>query len=86
MPTKPPTLGDHVLYTLTEADCDAIEAKHPRYLGNRNAVHFGDVLAAIVVRVVDGRTVNLQVLTDGEPRYWATSRTEGTGPGHWVRR
>ena len=50
-----------------------------------NTAREGDVCAAIVVRVFDPSTstANLQVHLDGNDTYWATSRTEGDGPGHW---
>ena len=50
-----------------------------------NGASEGDECAAMVVRVFDPRTTtaNLQVHLDGNDTYWATSRTEGDGAGHW---
>lgn len=46
----------------------------------------GDVCAATVVRTFDGagQEANLQVCLDGNDAYWATSRSEGDGPGFWA--
>jgi len=54
-------------------------------VGFGNEASEGDECAATVVRVFDPRvpTVNLQVHLDGNDTYWATSRTEGDGPGMW---
>lgn len=51
-----------------------------------NAAAEDQVYPAIVVRVFDPSvsTANLQVLLDGNDVYWATSATEGEGPGHWT--
>ena len=46
----------------------------------------GRVYPMIVTRVwgaEEGASVNGQVFLDGNDLYWATSRTEGEGPGHW---
>jgi hypothetical protein len=48
-----------------------------------NDVAEGDVYPADVVRTFLGTTVNLQVHLDGNDHYWATSRSEGEGPGFW---
>lgn len=54
---------------------------HVAHVGNH--VPAGLVCAAIVVRSFGGDAVNLQVLMDGNDTFWATSRTEGDGEGHW---
>lgn len=53
-----------------------------------NQVREGDVFPAVIVRVwphpdPTHTSTNLKVLLDGADDYWATSRTEGEGPGHW---
>jgi hypothetical protein len=55
-------------------------------IGFGNQASEGDVCPATVVRVSDrsGSIVNLQVHLDGNDTYWATSRTEGDGPGTWL--
>ncbi len=93
MPT--PTIGRTVLYILTAADADAINQRraHPRggasedaghrnFVGNRASE--GDICPAVVVRTFGGPAANLQVLLDGNDTYWATSRSEGDGPGFWA--
>jgi hypothetical protein len=49
----------------------------------------GEVYPAMIVRVfpaldVAPEAVNLQVFLDGNDTYWATSRYEGHGFGHWA--
>ena len=49
-----------------------------------NPASEGDVCAAVVTAAWDGdNAVNLKVLLDGNDDYWATSRSEGDGPGVW---
>ncbi len=52
-----------------------------------NTVAPGDVLPAMVVRVLPGEQVNLQVFLDGNDVFWATTRAEAapgrTEPGRW---
>ncbi|MEU8270818.1 hypothetical protein AB0B89_27130 [Sphaerisporangium sp. NPDC049002] len=84
-----PTVGRIVHYTLNEGDVSLINSRTPQsYEGPtvRNHVQAGDTYPAIVVRVFDPSTTtaNLQVLLDGNCTYWATSRTEGDGAGHWA--
>lgn len=56
---------------------------HMAHVGNRAVA--GQTYPAQVVRVFDPATTtaNLQVALDGNDVYWATSRTEGEGAGHW---
>ena len=84
-----PTIGRIVHYTLTEGDVNAI--RNQRLAANLgaylyNQVRVGDVYPAMVVRVFDPSTTtaNLQVFLDGVDSYWATSRQEGDGEGHWA--
>lgn len=53
------------------------------HIGNR--VHPGDVLPAIVVRVLPSDNISVQVLLDGTDTYWATTRPYAGDPtpGHW---
>ncbi len=88
-----PSIGRIVHYTLTEADAEAINRRRPNGPMGRNGdgavVHAGNhaaegqVYAAMVVRIFDAPYANLQVFLDGNDHYWATSRTEGEGPGFW---
>jgi hypothetical protein len=55
---------------------------HMAHVGNHASA--GDVYPAMVVRTFGGPAVNLQVHLDGTDTYWATSRTEGDGPGTWA--
>lgn len=52
-----------------------------------NTVTAGDVLPAMVVRVLPGEQVNLQVFLDGNDVFWVTTRAEAapgrTEPGRW---
>ncbi|MCT2087513.1 hypothetical protein M3D75_15470 [Microbacterium enclense] len=95
-PQRPPTPGRIVLYTLSEADVEAInrrrlDARRPGlaraqtgaqvHVGNE--VRVGDVVPAVVVRVwPDG--INAQAYLDGADSLWLTSRPEGTEPGTWA--
>lgn len=55
---------------------------HIAHVGNHASA--GEVCPATIVRVFGSASAaNLQVHLDGNDTYWATSRTEGTGPGHW---
>lgn len=49
-----------------------------------NDVAEGQVFPAVIVRVWNVGSVNLQVLMDGNDVYWATSRSEGEDPGQWA--
>lgn len=56
---------------------------HVAHVGNH--VRAGDVYPAQVVNTFGGGpAANLQVTLDGTDTYWATSRTEGDGPGYWA--
>jgi len=89
--------GDADAINVRRRDFRAFEAghKHPHEPGQPaatghiahvgNEAREGDACAAVVVRVFHPSvsTANLQVLLDGNDHYWATSRMEGDGPGHW---
>lgn len=92
-----PTIGRIVHYTLSNFDADQINRRRDDFsaaqsasaglgyvghVGNRATA--GDVCPAIVVRTFGGPAVNLQVQLDGTDTFWATSRTEGEGEGHWA--
>ncbi|MFC3988708.1 hypothetical protein [Actinoplanes siamensis] len=79
-----PTVGRIVHYTLTQHDADAIQARRAEAVTTANMTGEGQTLPAVVVRTFGGDAANLQVLLDGPDTYWATSRTEGEGPGHWA--
>ena len=83
-----PTLGRTLLYILTAQDATFINnIPRSRSGGMGSTTAEGDVLPAVVVRIHDPKAerplVNLKVLLDGNDDYWATSRTEGDGPGTW---
>ncbi|MGW0869956.1 hypothetical protein ACWD3Z_05620 [Streptomyces sp. NPDC002740] len=96
-----PSLGDVVLYRLTEGDVAHINPwrrdfhqsgsaeSRLGFVGHiGNSVQAGDVFPAIVVQVHAESTVtcNLRVLLDGSDTYWATSRAEGDESGRWFRK
>jgi hypothetical protein len=83
-----PTVGRIVHYTLTAADAEAIvwyrSGDAPTRWGN--VPREGDILPMLIVKTwgdTEGAEVNGQVFLDGNDTFWATSRTEGEGPGHW---
>lgn len=79
------TPGRIVLYTLTKHDAEFIVEHHHAAIGRTlNAPSEGDVYPALVVRVWSDTCVNLKVELDGEPTFWATSRTEGEDAGYWA--
>lgn len=49
-----------------------------------DAVHPGDILPMIIVKVWDNGSVNGQVFLDGDDTCWVTSVTLGEGPGHFA--
>ena len=88
-----PTLGRIVLYVLTAADAEAINASRGDELtpqrGNR--AEEGQIFPSMVVAVWgDGENppTNLKVQLDGTDAYWATSRHmsdfETPGTWHWM--
>lgn len=90
-PVIPATLGRIVMYTLNQADVDAIRENRATLASRQyNDVAPGQMFAAQVVRTFGDASrpshapdVNLVVQLDGADTFWATSRTEGAGPGHW---
>jgi hypothetical protein len=79
-----PTIGRIVHYTLTEADAAAINKRRADNSLAGNHAAAGEACPAMVVRTFGGPGANLQVHLDGTDIYWATSRTEGEGPGFWA--
>jgi hypothetical protein len=83
-----PTIGRMVHYTLSGQDAQTINHRRadPHEFGHGNHAEEGQTYPATVVRVFDPSvtTSNLQVHLDGTDVYWATSRTEGDGPGFWA--
>lgn len=79
-----PTIGRVVHYTLTDADAYLIQQRRTTDGTVANTTVEGQTYPATVVRTFGGEAVNLQVHLDGPDTYWATSRTEGDGPGHWI--
>ena len=55
---------------------------HQSHVGNELEV--GRRYAAKIVRLWSGTTANLQVFLDGNDVLWATSVSEGDGPGQYV--
>jgi hypothetical protein len=62
---------------------EATGTGHMAHVGN--AAHAGQQFPGEVVAVFkpNSTTANLQVRLDGNDPYWATSRSEGAGPGYW---
>lgn len=86
MGDQKPSVGRIVHYRISAGDVSVIaDRRRATFLKTSNVVNADDVYPAVVVRVFDPSvsTANLQVLLDGTDSYWATSRTEGDGPGHW---
>jgi hypothetical protein len=82
-----PTPGQRVMYMLNENDAAAIRNQRIAANGGTigNHAEAGQTYPATVVRTFFGGTsANLQVQLDGPDTYWATSRSEGEGDGHWV--
>lgn len=84
--------GRIVLYVLSREDVENILIQRRIHTLHGNPVREGDILPALVVRVLDGedQTVNLQVFMDGCDTYWALSRRESAkkekGSWHWPDR
>jgi hypothetical protein len=83
-----PAIGRIVHYTLSKQDADEINRRRTdSFVLAGNQAREGDVHPAVIVRIF-GETpdsaVNLQVFLDGTDTFWATSRTLGEGPVHWV--
>lgn len=93
--TTPPTVGQAVLYQLSEEDVKLVNhrrarsARFPQLRRNGEQVHLGNTAAAgdtnpmFVVRVWPDGSVNGQVLLDGNDTLWVTSRQQGDQPGTW---
>ncbi|HEY9473021.1 MAG TPA: hypothetical protein VIS06_04110 [Mycobacteriales bacterium] len=86
--SQTPTIGRIVHYRLSAQDAAIIRDRRAATGAHGNPALEGDVYPAEIVRVFGpadnpDRAVNLQVGLDGEDTYWATSRTEGDGPGTW---
>lgn len=85
-----PSIGRIVHYRIGAGDVVAIAnqrvAAGRKDLVDHNVAREDDVYPAMVVRVFDPSvsTANLQVFLDSGDSYWATSRTEGAGAGHWA--
>jgi len=90
------TIGRIVHYTLNDADAEAINRRRGDAVTNNAAhqmsgfvAHVGNEAVAFQVYpamcVRDwGSSANFQVYLDGNDVYWATSRSEGKGPGTWA--
>lgn len=94
-----PTPGRTVAYVLTALDAEQINKRRKDavdsgicqqnsgavvHFGNR--VSEGEVYPMVIVRcwgTTETSSVNGQVLLDGVDTLWATSRSQGEGPGHW---
>ena len=83
--SQAPTIGRIVHYRLSAQDAAIIRDRRAATGAHGNPALDGDVYPAEVVRTFefDSQAANLQVKLDGEDTYWATSRTEGDGPGTW---
>jgi len=92
--TSKVSIGRIVHYTLNDQDAKAINGRRTdaavseightgRVIHVGNTVKAGDVYPAMCVRDW-GSSANFQVYLDGNDTYWATSRSEGDGPGTWA--
>jgi hypothetical protein len=80
-----PTIGRIVHYTLSDYDAKEISSRrNEKGTPDGNFVERGQTYPAMIVRTFGGDHVNLQVFLDGTDTYWATSRSEGAGVGHWT--
>ena len=80
----PASMGRIVHYTLTEQDAQAINQRRADFADHRgNTAREGDAYPAVIVRTWES-SQNLKVLLDGTDDFWATSRTQGDGPGRWI--
>lgn len=81
-----PSIGRIVHYRLSAQDVQRIYASqqgaNPLH-GIGNPAAPGDDFPAVVVRVWNPTSVNLQVLLDGPDNLWVTSATEGEQQGNW---
>jgi len=80
-------VGQTVLYTLTDQDAEQINSDlgYVAHVGNQ--AEAGQVLPMIIVRTwgdTPESSVNGQVFLDGNSTLWVTSRSAGSGPGHWM--
>lgn len=84
-----PTTGRILLYKLSQADINAIEAKRAGIGWVGNPLCAGEVVPMIAVRIFEDEFgagipgVNGKLMLDGEDSFWATSRREGSEPGTW---
>lgn len=79
-----PTIGRIVHYTLSAQDAALINNGVAALAVPKNTAREGDTYPAMIVRVWDGGLVQLQVFYDGAGAHWATSRSQGDGPGAWA--
>lgn len=85
-----PTAARIVLYVLSQADCDSIEASRARMaellqisagqIGN--SVKPGDIVPAIIVRAWSDTCVNAQAILDGGDTHWLMSRSLDAEKSH----
>ncbi len=71
-----------VIYRLDERDVAKINERRTNEGGDFNDVQAGEDYPAVIVRDFES-CANLQVLLDGEDRYWVCSRSEGTAYGQF---
>lgn len=75
-------IGTFVTYTLNVQDAATVNARPSGAFNGHNHAHPGDEYPALIVRDW-GAYKNLQVFYDGDGSIWATSRSQGDGPGTW---
>jgi hypothetical protein len=84
-------LGRQVMYTLTEADADKVNARRAEHPDDAPMLGAGERMPATIVRTAEvpnggGRfadEVELVVQAGPEP-LWILAATEGTGAGHYL--
>lgn len=79
--------GDFAAFNRANRDAASEQGEFPGRSGHvghyGNPASEGQAYPAVVTAAWGGPSANLKVLLDGNDDYWATSRSEGDGPGYW---
>ena len=93
-----PSLGQIVIYRLSDSDADAINRRRQHALSHLDQhraeatgvlIHTGSTVNAgerypmLVARVNNDMTINGVVFADGADPFWAPARQVGGRPGEW---
>ena len=89
-PPRQPELGEILLLSLSEHDCQRIVNWGRRHQFNFNSPSIGQIVPFVAVALWPGEYpevpqhgVNGQALIDGEFSLWVTSAKFGPEPGQW---